>query len=238
MLVYLCVAFFHVVRIGVVAAVVGQREASRGKRFEPVVMHLGPFQLDRRGRASHKLRMPNYVGAVRVMVVASGDQAYGAAEESVPVRKPLMVLGTLPRVLSVGDQLQVPVNVFAMQDGLGDVSVRVTEQSGLVDVVSANKSMRFSSAGDGVLYFPVNVGERTGIARFTIIAEGGGEKATQEIEIDVRNPNPFQTQTEDFVLNAGEEKNLLYVPMGVAGGRIATMEMTNLQPLHLENRIS
>ncbi|MEL6655966.1 MAG: MG2 domain-containing protein [Bacteroidota bacterium] len=232
------VAMNQVLSIGGDAAGDGPREASRANRFEPVVMHLGPFQLDRRGRASHKLRMPNYVGAVRVMVVASGDQAYGAAEESVPVRKPLMVLGTLPRVLSVGDQLQVPVNVFAMQDGLGEVSVRVTEQSGLVDVVNANKSTRFSSAGDGVLYFPVNVGDRTGVARFTISAEGGGERATQEIEIDVRNPNPFQTQTEDFVLNAGEEKNLQFEPLGAAGGRTATLEMTNLPPLNLEKRLS
>ena len=53
-------------------------DAERANRFEPVVMHLGPFELPRKGKARHTLTMPNYVGAVRVMVVAAGDKAYGS----------------------------------------------------------------------------------------------------------------------------------------------------------------
>ena len=53
--------------------------------------------------------MPNYVGAVRTMVVA-GDiskEAYGSTDKSVRVKKPLMVLATLPRKLSmIGHETQ------------------------------------------------------------------------------------------------------------------------------------
>ena len=215
----------------------GPKEASRANRFDPVVMHLGPFKLDRRGKAQHQLKMPNYIGAVRVMVVAAGGQAYGAAEKSVPVRKPLMVLATLPRVLGVGDEIAVPVNVFAMKDGIGEVTVRLSESSGLARVSTSSKTLRFSAMGDDIVYFPVEIGEKMGIAKFTVVAEGGGERTTQEIEIDVRNPNPIQTLIEDFVLDPGAERTLDYVPLGVAGSRSGTLEMTNLPPINLEKRL-
>ena len=213
------------------------REAKRANRFEPVVHHLGPFQLDRRGKARHEIKMPNYVGAVRVMVVAATNKAYGATEKSVPVRKPLMVLGTLPRVLGVGDALEVPVNVFAMQKGLGQVQVQLTENGGLVDIGTGSKSLLFDNAGDGIVYFPITVGESTGVAKFTITARGGGESAIQEIEIEVRNPNPLQTLVENFVLDPAEGRSIQYEPLGVAGTRIGTLEMTNFPSLNLDRRL-
>ena len=42
--------------------------------------------------------MPNYNGRVRVMVVAGNGELTGNTEKSVLVRKPVMLLGTLPRV--------------------------------------------------------------------------------------------------------------------------------------------
>lgn len=213
------------------------REAKRANRFEPVVKHLGPFQLDRRQKATHKIQMPNYVGAVRVMVVAAANQAYGSTEKSVPVRKPLMVLGTLPRTLGVGDALEVPVNIFAMKAGLGQVQVRLSEEGGLVNIGENTKTLQFSAAGDGIVYFPITVGEKTGVARFTITAQGGGEKASQEIEILVQNPNPIQSLAENFVLEAGQERSLNYSPLGVAGSRTGTLEMTNFPSLNLDRRL-
>ena len=48
---------------------------------------------------SHTVKIPNYIGSVRVMVVAADDGAYGSSDEDVLVKKPLMVLSTLPRIL-------------------------------------------------------------------------------------------------------------------------------------------
>lgn len=231
------IALDQVLSIGGDAEGGAPREAKRANRFEPVVRHLGPFQLGRGQKARHEIRMPNYVGAVRVMVVAAANQAYGAAEKSVPVRKPLMVLGTLPRVLGVGDALEIPVNVFAMQAGLGNVSVRISESSGIVQVEENNKTLQFDAAGDGIVYFPVVVGDKTGIARFTITAQGGGQSASQEIEIAVRNPNPVQTVVENFVLSPGEDRNMQYDPLGEPGSRSGTLEMTNFPSLNLKKRL-
>ena len=76
--------------------------------------HLGPFRLEAGETASHKFDMPNYVGSVRTMVVAAKEGAYGHAEKATAVRRPLMVLGTLPRVIGPGEKVKLPVNVSVM----------------------------------------------------------------------------------------------------------------------------
>jgi len=227
----------QILSIGGDGDLTGAKPAERANRFEPVVIHLGPFELGRKGRAKHTIKMPNYIGAVRAMVVAAAPRAYGSTEKTVPVRKPLMVLATLPRVLGIGESLELPVNVFAMKKGLGNVSIRLEETTGLVKLTNTRQQLNFTNIGDDLVSFPVAVGNATGIAKFRIVAEGGGERATQEIEIDVRNPNPRQMLVERFVLAPGQEGERTYSPFGSAGTRMGTLEMTNLPPIDLERRL-
>ena len=71
----------------------------KANRFKPAVKFLGPFQLKPGQTARHYIEMGAYIGAVRMMVIARKDDAYGETEKSVKVKKPIMVLPTLPRVL-------------------------------------------------------------------------------------------------------------------------------------------
>ncbi|MFN8206857.1 MAG: alpha-2-macroglobulin family protein [Bacteroidales bacterium] len=76
---------------------------------------MGPYSLGAGKTASHTLVMPRYVGSVRTMVIAGNEKAYGFTEKTTPVRKPLMVVATLPRVLGPGENVGLPVTVFAME---------------------------------------------------------------------------------------------------------------------------
>ncbi|NJL76099.1 MAG: hypothetical protein HC892_14830 [Saprospiraceae bacterium] len=88
--------------------------------------------------------MPNYVGSVRVMLVASNVVgAYGNTEATVPVRNPLMVLATLPRVLGPQERLQLPVSVFASDPKVKNVTLSIQESSGLVKI-SGEKSKKIN----------------------------------------------------------------------------------------------
>lgn len=113
----------------------------KADRFKPVVSYLGPFSLKAGETKSHQLVMPNYVGSVRAMVVA-GDHniaAYGNAEKTVPVRKPLMVLASLPRILSPGEKVTIPVTVFAMEKKVKNVSVNIKESEAFIPIGETKK---------------------------------------------------------------------------------------------------
>jgi alpha-2-macroglobulin len=208
------------------------------QRFKPVVIHAGPFYLEKGKKAKHEFKMPNYVGSVRAMVVAADKGAYGHAEQTVAVKKPLMLLATLPRVLSPGETLRLPVNVFAMEDGIGSVTVSVEESSGIMKWGGAkSQNVSFAKMGEKMAYFDVTVGERVGKAKFVIKAKNGKHSASHEIEIQVRNPNPYVAKVEQAVIEAGKDWNLAYEPLGMAGTNSVVLEVSSMPPLNLQNHL-
>lgn len=207
-------------------------------RFKPMVVCQGPFQLGKGRSNKHQIKIPNYIGAVRVMVVAAQDHAYGSAGKSVPVRNPLMVRTTLPRVISPGDQFELPVNVFVTDAKITNVQVKVSESSGLVSVEDGDQSMSFSrNNSDQITGFKIKVKDKIGIAKFKIVATGGGASSSEEIEIDVRNPNPYQTKIFTEVVEVGKSWEQPLEVFGTAGTRSAILEVSNVPPLNLGERL-
>lgn len=210
---------------------------AKANRFKPVVMFKGPFELEK-GSRKHTFTMPNYVGSVRVMVVAGEGNAYGREENSVPVKKPLMALATLPRVAGPGETLTLPVTLFAMDPKVKNVKVRI-ETNGLLqaDGAATSQNVRFNAVGDKVLRFKLRAAEKLGIAKVNIIAESGSERATYQVEMDVRASNPRITEVRDTALTAGASHTFNYIPVGMKGTNYATLEVSTLPALHLEKRL-
>src|SRR5690554_4645320 len=131
--------------------------AQKAQRFKPVVLYLGPFTLEKGKTASHKLHMPNYIGSVRTMVVA-GDvktEAYGSAEKATPVRTPLMVLASLPRKISQGEKVTLPVTLFAMEKQVKNVKVQVKTNNGIKIIGNSSQSISFDNPDEKMVYFKI-----------------------------------------------------------------------------------
>ncbi|MBS1636108.1 MAG: hypothetical protein JST26_09345 [Bacteroidetes bacterium] len=210
----------------------------KANRFKPMVRFMGPFTVEAGHEASHTVDIPNYVGSVRVMVVAEENGAYGNAEKTIAVRKPLMLLATLPRVLGPAESVSLPVDVFAMENHVKDVKVEV-EVNELLNVEgSKQQSMHFTQTGDDVINFSLKVVERTGIARVKITATSGKEKAVQEIELDVRTPNPKVVNTTEITLEPGKSWDAQVLFKGIGGTNKATIELSAIPSLGLESRLA
>lgn len=207
-------------------------------RFKPVVKHIGPFYLEKGKKAKHTITMPNYVGAVRTMVVASNQAgAYGNGEVTTPVKSPLMVLATLPRVLGPQEQLKLPVSVFATDPKVKNVTVKIEETSGLVKITNPTQQVRFNSVGEQLVSFDIEVLDVVGIGSFKVTATGNGESASQAIEIQVRNPNPYITDVQQIVLEPNQKHTFNFTPVGIAGTNMATLEVSSIPPIDLGKRL-
>lgn len=215
----------------------GDDENQSANRFEPVVRHLGPFKLAGGKKARHAIELPNYVGAVRVMAVASSNGAYGSTSKRVPVVQPLMVLPTLPRVLGPGETVDMPVNVFTMNDKVKSVNLEVKESEGLVASTSGNQQMRFDKIGNQLAYFPLTVGNKAGIARLSVLGSGNGESASQEVEIDVRHPNEVISRSKIIALAPGDAQQVSYENFGVEGTQEAILELSSLPSMNLDRHL-
>ena len=177
------------------------RAARKDNRFNPVVRFFGPYTLNK-GTDRIDVRLPMYVGSLRVMVVAGHDGAYGNADRTVAVKSPLMVLMSLPRQISAGEQVVLPVNVFALDDKIKDARVTVKAEGALQVEGNASAPARFDKAGDTVVRFAMKAASE-GSARVTVTAEGAGKKAYETVEIQVVNPNPETVTLRQEKLPAG-----------------------------------
>jgi uncharacterized protein YfaS (alpha-2-macroglobulin family) len=214
-----------------------KKGAQRANRFKPMVRYIGPFKLAKGKSARHKVAIPNYVGSVRVMVVAGQDEAYGHSEKTVPVRNPLMVLATLPRVLGPTETVQLPVNVFAMEKHVKNVTIEV-ETDGMFTFNGSNKkTMRFDKIGDEVVNFELNVANKLGIGKVKVVAKSGSETARDEIEIDIRTPNPRVSDVLEAVIEPGKAWNPDFTFNGIEGTNKATLEVSSLPPIDLGRRL-
>jgi uncharacterized protein YfaS (alpha-2-macroglobulin family) len=207
-------------------------------RFKPVVKFLGPFHLDKGQSQTQHFTLPQYIGSVKAMVIAGHDGSYGFAEKAVAVKKPLMILATLPRVLGPSEKIQLPVTVFAMENNIKTVSVQV--QSNAFSNLGGNdrKTVTFTKTGDQLVTFDLDVKNFVGVGKVKIIAKSAGETATYDVELNVRNPNPPITKILEKELKPGEVWNTSYVAVGINGTNKATLEVASIPPLNLGKRLS
>lgn len=209
----------------------------KANRFKPMVKFLGPFHLDKGSTATHKVKMPQYIGSVRTMVIAGYDGAYGATEKTTPVKKPLMLLATMPRVIGPDEELKLPVTVFAMDKKVKNVDIGVKTNGMLQIVGSTKKSVHFNAVGDQVIEFDLKVKPRLGVGKVTVFAKSGSEVAKHEIEINVRNPNPPMTDVTEGIVQPGQAWNTNYTPIGMYGTNEATLEVSRIPPIDFGRRL-
>ena len=217
----------------------GAGNAKKANRFKPVVIYLGPFKLKKGETKAHTVKLPNYIGSVRTMVVA-GDaktNAYGSAEKSTPVRTPLMVLASVPRKISPNEKVTLPITVFAMENHVKNVSVQIKTNNAIRVISPLKQNLTFNSPDEKMVYFDLEVGNVLGIGKIEIIATSGNEKATYEVELDVTNPNPETTDFVDVVVEPNSSQTIDWNTFGVTGSNIARVEVSSFPTIDFNSRI-
>ncbi|UII78347.1 alpha-2-macroglobulin [Flagellimonas sp. CMM7] len=210
----------------------------KAQRFKPVVTYLGPFTLKAGEKASHTIDMPNYVGSVRTMVVAGNkNSAYGNVEKATPVRKPLMVLTSIPRKLSPGEKVTIPVTVFAMEKKVKNVTVSIDAGKALEAIGPTSKNITFNSIGEQIVNFDFRVNPSTSFQTIKVTASGNGENASNETEIDVENPNPITTKSTLYTITENQSETISFEIFGTSGTNSAFVEFSTLPPMDFSKRM-
>lgn len=208
------------------------------KRFPPVVRYLGPFKLKAGASNRHAFKLPQYVGAVRVMVVAGHKAAYGSTEKSVFVRQPLMLLPTLPRVIGPDEELTVPVSLFVMDKAIKQVTLKVQPDRHFQAIGSDTVNVTFTRPDEKLGFVKLKTQSGVGKGAVSCIATSGAHQAKATVYLDIRSPNPPVARHATKALAPGETWEQAVVPHGVAGTNVVTLEVSAVPPLNLEQRLN
>lgn len=203
---------------------------------KPVALWSGLVEIPKSGKATVKFDVPRYRGALRVMAVTADTTKTGTAETRVFVREPLVLQTTLPRFLSGGDEIQIPVFVTNMSGTAQDVVVTLeTEEvatAGLVTNSEGNivqlrgartKTLQLDDRKSGTAVFAVRGMRQAGTAKFKVTAKGTTYTAYDEGIVPFRPNGPHERRTSIVELNEGTTSLA-----SVLDGWVPTSERSNI----------
>ncbi|MEZ5475850.1 MAG: MG2 domain-containing protein [Steroidobacteraceae bacterium] len=206
-------------------------------RFPPVVRFLGPFALAANGRAEHDVQLPQYIGAVRVMLVAGNGSAYGSASKSVFVRQALMILPTLPRVIGPEETVSLPVSIFVSEPAIKNVQLSVETDALMASAGDKRIAVAFTRPEEKLGMLQLRAGRRLGRSHIRVVATSGKHTAASDIYLEVRSPNPSTTTLQRAVIEPGKSWQQAVKWHGLAGTNNAVLEVSALPPLNLDGQL-
>jgi len=212
-------------------------DGGKKKRFPPVVKFLGPFHLAAGETTTHQVAIPQYLGAVRVMLVAGHQGAYGSSSQSVFVRQPLNLLATVPRVVGPEETITIPVAVFVNEQALGDVTISFEHDEHFESLSHEPVALSFAQPGDKLGFIPLKVKSQLGQGRLKFTARNGPFESSQEIFIDIRSANPKTTRQTKMVLEPNQDWQGTVTPHGMPSTNSVTLELSRVPPLNLDARL-
>jgi uncharacterized protein YfaS (alpha-2-macroglobulin family) len=206
-------------------------------RFPPVVRFLGPFSLEAGEKRTHSVELPQYVGAVRVMVVAGDGSAYGSADKSVFVRQALMILPTLPRVIGPDEQFSLPVSVFTSEASIKSVNLAIQADSRFTAVGGSSTQIEFSRPEEKLGFLTLRSGTTLGKGKIHLVATSGKFRAEHDVWLEVRAPNAPSSRFQRATLAPGESWKGDLTAFGLPGTQVANLEVSALPPINFDGRL-
>ena len=109
-------------------------------RVQLVALWSGILETGSDGEATFSVDIPQFSGDLRVMAVAYKDNAFGSANTNMKVADPIVISSGVPRFLTPGDQLVLPVNLSNTTKQVATVTAKLSLTGPLVaDSISTQK---------------------------------------------------------------------------------------------------
>lgn len=173
-------------------------------RFKPMSMHLGPYKLAAGETKTHKIDIPNYIGKVRIMVVACNDGKFGSDEAYVPVRNPIMLQSQFPRSLNVTDEIKLPVTIFKEDATIDKATLTAASTKGMLSGLKASTIINLRGKEEYLHEYDVKVLDKSGPLDVSLTLEGGGKTMNETTQLAVHYPNTYSTESQQIIIAPNE----------------------------------
>ncbi|WP_112663756.1 alpha-2-macroglobulin family protein [Microvirga flavescens] len=153
---------------------------------EPLARYSGVVKVEADGSANIEFDIPAFNGTARVMAVAWTKDRVGSASADVIIRDPVVLTGTLPRFLSVGDRSRFFVQLDNVEGPAGNYTVDLDIRGPIVVPADALRStIRLDAKAKGSIAIPVTAGGG-GLAQVEAILRGPDLEVAQSFKVAVQ----------------------------------------------------
>jgi uncharacterized protein YfaS (alpha-2-macroglobulin family) len=178
------------------------------KRIKVVSYWGGIKKANSSGIAEFEFDVPQFSGELRLMAVSYKGQSFGAADNTMTVADPVVVSTALPRFLSPGDTVNVPVTLTNTTDRSANVTTTIAVEGPMKVAGGNSQAVSLAAKGEGVAVFKVVADPSVNTGKVTITVNGMGEKFVDATEIAVRPPSTLQKVTGSGSIAGGSSQKL------------------------------
>lgn len=168
------------------------------KRVKPVALWSGIVDLAPDGTGTVRFDVPEFQGALRVMVVAFEQERFGAAAGLVKVKDPIVLTPTLPRFFGPLDKVEMPVEVYNGTQKEATIEVETSIQGRIQVVGNRSQKLKLPANGQGLVRFQLLADEVVGKATVTVVGRAGGLETQSTTDVAIRPPNTVTTEGAAF----------------------------------------
>lgn len=199
----------------------GDGEVSLDKRVNPMqakrvrIMSYwsGLKKANGSGYADFEFDIPQFNGEIRLMAVAFRDNQFGSSEKTTIVADPVVLSTALPRFMSPGDTVLVPVTVSNTTGRAASGNIGITVSGPVKIVGQSTQTININPNGEARPVFKVVADPSVNIARINVTVNALGEKFTEETEISVRPASTLQKVSGSGSLTGGANQ-VVTIPQG------------------------
>jgi uncharacterized protein YfaS (alpha-2-macroglobulin family) len=192
----------------------GDEEADMKKRTNPMPAKRirilsywsGIAQADGGGEASFEFDIPQFSGSVRLMAVAYKNEDFGSQELNMTVADPIVLSSALPRFMSPGDTVTLPVTISNTTTSGAGADVKLRLSGPLHPVGDQEQSVNIGSNSEGRADFKLAASPTIGIGKVTIDVSAKGEHFSDETEIGIRPSAPLTKSTGSGSIPGGSSQ--------------------------------
>lgn len=178
------------------------------KRVQIVSYWSGVQKANGSGEAEFEFTIPQFSGEIRLMAVAYKNEQFGASEENMTVADPVVISAGIPRFLSPGDTVLVPVTLSNTTKNAANATVKMSV-SGPMQVVGVNSQVAPVAANsESKAVFRVVAQQRIDSGRIRIEVKAMGETFVDETAITVRPPSTLQKESGSGSITGGATQNI------------------------------
>ncbi len=179
------------------------------KRVKPAVWWIGPVKADANGNYQTHINIPGFSGALRVMAVAYNGRQFGSNAKTIHVADPIVISTALPRFLSPGDKLHLPVSLTntTTKKANASVTLKVTGPLSVQGVKTLD--VKINANAESVAEFDVTALNQIGNASVQVSVKALGETFTEDLDISVRPAAGLTRVGESGSIKAGNKLKLV-----------------------------
>ena len=173
------------------------------KRIKILSYWSGIAQANGSGEASFEFDIPQFSGSVRLMALAYKNESFGSTELNMTVADPIVLSSALPRFMSPGDTVTMPVTISNTTASGASADVKLRLSGPIHPIGDQQQSVDIHANSEGRAEFHLAASPTIGIGKVTVDVNSKGERFTDETEIGIRPSAPLQKLTGSGSIAAG-----------------------------------